>query len=66
MLLHKLFGLGAFNVEPAKHRVVFSQHAIARDRRRPHDFACIDSTLDPAVDPIGGSSLQVTDQARFV
>jgi putative restriction endonuclease len=33
-LHHKLFDLGAFTVEPAEHRVVFSQHAIARDRSR--------------------------------
>lgn len=31
-LHHKLFDLGAFTVEPSEHRVVFSQHAIARDR----------------------------------
>jgi putative restriction endonuclease len=31
-LHHKLFDLGAFTVEPAEHRVVFSQHAIAGDR----------------------------------
>lgn len=33
-LHHKLFDLGAFTVEPAEHRVVFSQHAIASDRGR--------------------------------
>ena len=31
-LHHKLFDLGAFTVEPAEYRVVFSQHAIAGDR----------------------------------
>ena len=31
-LHHKLFDLGAFTVEPAEHRVVFSQHAISGDR----------------------------------
>ena len=31
-LHHKLFDLGAFTVEPAEHRVVFSQQAIAGDR----------------------------------
>lgn len=31
-LHHKLFDLGAFTVDPAEHRVVFSQHAIAGDR----------------------------------
>lgn len=32
-LHHKLFDLGAFTVEPSEYRVVFSQHAIAGDRR---------------------------------
>jgi putative restriction endonuclease len=31
-LHHKLFDLGVFTVEPAEHRVVFSQHAIAGNR----------------------------------
>jgi putative restriction endonuclease len=31
-LHHKLFDLGAFTIEPAGYRVVFSQHAIAGDR----------------------------------
>lgn len=31
-LHHKLFDLGVFTVEPAEHRVVFSQHAIPGDR----------------------------------
>ena len=31
-LHHKLFDLGAFTVEPAEHRVIFSQHAMAGDR----------------------------------
>jgi putative restriction endonuclease len=31
-LHHKLFDLGAFTVEPAEHRVVFSQHAISGGR----------------------------------
>ncbi len=31
-LHHKLFDLGAFTVEPTKHRVIFSQHAMAGDR----------------------------------
>jgi len=33
-LHHKLFDLGAFTIEPAGYRVVFSQHAIAGDRGR--------------------------------
>ncbi len=36
-LHHKLFDLGAFTVEPAEHRVVFSQHAIAGDWGRQGD-----------------------------
>lgn len=31
-LHHKLFDLGVFTVEPAEHRVIFSQHAISGDR----------------------------------
>jgi putative restriction endonuclease len=31
-LHHKLFDLGVFTVEPAEHRVVFSQHAISGGR----------------------------------
>ncbi len=31
-LHHKLFDLGAFTIEPAEHRVIFSQHAMAGDR----------------------------------
>jgi putative restriction endonuclease len=31
-LHHKLFDVGAFTVDPAEHRVVFSQHAISGDR----------------------------------
>ena len=31
-LHHKLFDLGVFTIEPAAHRVVFSQHAISGDR----------------------------------
>lgn len=31
-LHHKLFDLGVFTVEPAEHRLVFSQHAISEDR----------------------------------
>jgi putative restriction endonuclease len=31
-LHHKLFDLGAFTIEPADFRVVFSQHAIAGER----------------------------------
>jgi putative restriction endonuclease len=31
-LHHKLFDLGAFTIEPAEYRVIFSQHAIAGDR----------------------------------
>lgn len=31
-LHHKLFDLGVFTVEPAKHRVIFSQHAISGSR----------------------------------
>lgn len=37
-LHHKLFDLGAFTVEPAEHRVVFSQHAIAGDRERKSEL----------------------------
>ena len=31
-LHHKLFDLGVFTVDPAEHRVIFSQHAISGDR----------------------------------
>ena len=31
-LHHKLFDLGAFTVEPAEHRIIFSQHAVAGGR----------------------------------
>jgi len=31
-LHHKLFDLGAFTIEPAEHRILFSQHAIAGNR----------------------------------
>lgn len=31
-LHHKLFDLGAFTIEPAEHRVLFSQHAISGER----------------------------------
>jgi putative restriction endonuclease len=31
-LHHKLFDLGVFTVEPAEHRVIFSQHAISGGR----------------------------------
>lgn len=31
-LHHKLFDIGAFTIEPAEHRIVFSQHAIAGNR----------------------------------
>lgn len=31
-LHHKLFDLGVFTVEPAEHRLLFSQHAISEDR----------------------------------
>jgi putative restriction endonuclease len=31
-LHHKLFDLGVFTIEPAEHRIVFSQHALAAER----------------------------------
>ena len=38
-LHHKLFDLGVFTVEPAEHRVVFSQHAISGGRGRKASFS---------------------------